>query len=412
MTPVTTVTTAPETRSAARTRVVVHVGAPKTGTTYLQERLAANLDTLGRHQVVYPILPGGDHFSAALDLIDMDWGGQGERVQGAWDELVRDVGAAPDGSTVIVSHELLAGATRPQVKKAVQQLESAGCSDGQSNEVHVVYAARDLARQIPAEWQEGIKHRRKRGFAKFTSVIAEAKKGPGAKMWFWRAQDLRGVLTRWGSAVPAERIHLVTVPPSGADRDELYHRYCRAMAIDPSWAPATAGGSNTSVGAAEATLLRRLNKRLKKVDYPNEAYRVLVRQLVVHETLAQRSSTGKGSGKAAIGADVHAWAAPLAEEWIAWVREQGIDVVGDLEDLRLPAPDPDARERPVDKPREKDVADAALDALVAVLQRAAEHDPDAQPTAHPRLYALGRRVVRRGRRAARRVKRTGPGADA
>ena len=396
------VTTMSEARSGARARVVVHVGAPKTGTTYLQERLAANLDTLAAHGVVYPILPGGDHFSAALDLIDMDWGGQGARVQGAWDELVRDVGSAPDGSTVIVSHELLAGATKPQVRRAVRALESAGCRGGQVNEVHVVYASRDLARQIPAEWQEGVKHRRKRSFARFTTVIAEAKKGPGAKMWFWRAQDLRGVLTRWGSAVPSERIHLVTVPPPGADRDELYRRYCRAMEIDPTWAPQSAGGSNTSVGSAEAALLRRLNKRLKKVDYPNEAYRVLVRQLVVHETLAKRS----GSDKAVIDADVHAWAAPLAEEWIGWVREQGIDVVGDLDDLRVPAPDPDALDRPVDQPREKDVADAALDALVAVLQRAAEHDPGAQDVAHPRLYALGRRVVRRGQRLRRRVRRT------
>ncbi|QWC86322.1 hypothetical protein KLP28_06415 [Nocardioidaceae bacterium] len=385
-----------------RCRVVVHVGAPKTGTTYLQERLAANAARLAAHGVTYPVLDGGDHFSAALDLIDMDWGGQREQVRGSWDELVADVAAAPDGATVIVSHELLAGASKAQVRQAVAQLEAAGCTGEETNEVHVVYAARDLARQIPAEWQEGVKHRRKRSFAKFTTVIGSARKGPGAKIWFWRAQDVRGVLTRWGVAVPTERLHLVTVPRSGAGPDELFHRYCTAMGIDPSWAPEPAGGANTSIGTAETAMLRRLNKRLKAVDFRNEAYRVLVRQLVVHETLAQRP----GSDKAAIDATVHSWAAPLAEEWIGWVQEQGIPVVGDLDELRVPAPRPGERTRPVDKPKQGDVADAAMDALVAVLQRAAQHDPQARPVSHPRAAALARRVARRSKRALRRVQGT------
>ena len=51
------------------------------------------------------------------------------------------------------------------------------------DEVHVVLTARDLARQIPAEWQENVKHRGRRSFARFMG-------------WSWR----RGVpIPRRGS---------------------------------------------------------------------------------------------------------------------------------------------------------------------------------------------------------------------
>ena len=59
-------------------RVYLHVGAPKTGTTYLQDRLAANRNELARHDVHYPLGLHASHFRAALDLLDLSWGGQRE----------------------------------------------------------------------------------------------------------------------------------------------------------------------------------------------------------------------------------------------------------------------------------------------------------------------------------------------
>ncbi len=51
--------------------VYLHVGAPKTGTTYLQDRLQANRSALAVHGVSYPVGPHNDMFPAALDLIDL-----------------------------------------------------------------------------------------------------------------------------------------------------------------------------------------------------------------------------------------------------------------------------------------------------------------------------------------------------
>jgi hypothetical protein len=61
------------------------------------------------------------------------------------------------------------------------------------------------------------------------------------------------------------------------------------------------------------------------------------------------------------------------------VTEAGVDVVGDLEDLRPVRPAPDEVWQDPDKPRARDVTDAALDALVALTLEAARRiDPDEQ----------------------------------
>ena len=61
-------------------------------------------------------------------------------------------------------------------------------------EVHVVYSARDLGRQIPAAWQESIKQGRKWPFRKFLAPL------PGrGKPWFVRAFDLPDRARRRGA---------------------------------------------------------------------------------------------------------------------------------------------------------------------------------------------------------------------
>jgi len=348
-------------------RVYLHVGAPKTGTTYLQDRLALNRQELARHDVHYPLGLQASHFKAALDLLDVSWGGQREGARGEWAKLVDRVNRH-DG-TVIVSHEILAGARPQQIRRAM--------ADFAGSEVHLVYSARDLARQIPAEWQEGVKHRRRRTFARFLRQVQNARRTKPT-MWFWKAQGLPDVLTRWGHGLPPEQVHLVTVPQSGAPRDLLWHRYCEAFGIDPAWAPAESSRENVSIGTAETALLRRLNRRLKKAGLPGEDYRRLVRQLVVHETLAQR----KDMTRATLPPSAYPWVEEIAREWVDWVEGSGIHVIGDVADLRPVRPAEDAVWRDPDKPRRRDMVDAALDAMVALTVEAASRpDPDDQLTA-------------------------------
>jgi len=357
-------------------RVYVHVGAPKTGTTYLQDRLFLNRVELASHGIAYPVGLKEDMFGAALDLIDRPWGGMRDEVHGEWDALVRRVRRS--SGTVVVSHEILAGARPQQVERAMRDLGDF--------EVHVVYTARDLARQLPAEWQEQVKHNGRNTFRRYLRQVHKAKQTNPSR-WFWRVQGLPDVLSRWSRNLPPDHVHLITVPQPGGPRDALWLRFCGVVGIDPAWAPQESERRNPSLGGAETTLLRRLNEVLLEEDFGGDDYRKLVREVIAHRTLARRDEMTRVTLPPAD----YDWAEEVAESWIEWAQGAQIDVVGDLEELRPRRPAEDEPWVNPDRPRPRDVADAAVDALVAVVLEAARRpDPDT---------ALRAKVVKAVRRA-------------
>jgi hypothetical protein len=233
--------------------VYVHVGPPKTGTTYLQDVLWRNQRTLAGCGVV---VPGRqiDHFHAALDLRGIAFGGHDNpEVPGAWDRLVsRALGAT--GGRVVLSHEVFAGARPEEIARAVSDLSPAA--------VHVVYAVRDLGRQLPAVWQEGLKNRKTIRYEAFLRRTLQPE--VSIERGFWRAQHAVAVLARWREHLPVERIHVVTLPPAGAaaSGDVLWRRFCDALGIDGAGVDLDVARSNASLSPTQCELLRRLNAAL------------------------------------------------------------------------------------------------------------------------------------------------------
>ena len=360
-------------------RVYVHVGAPKTGTTYLQDRLALNAASLRRHGYRYPTGTHADMFLPALNLLDRPWGGMRPQAEGEWDALVRRAWRAR--GTVVISHEILAGAKPAEASRALRDLSFA--------DVHVVYSARDVARQVAAEWQEQLKHQRKVSFRTFLEQIREATDQRRATRWFWRVQGLPGVLERWGNGLAPDHVHLVTVPRPGGPPEQLWQRFCTALGIDPAWAPREGARRNPSIGTAESTLLRRVNARLKEAGLPSEQYRALVRQLVVHETLAARPDMTPVT----LPPDAYDWAEEVAQGWVDWAKGAGVDVVGDLDELRPVRPPAGSEWHDPDRPRPREVTSAAIDAIVALTLEAARR-PDPDDTLTSRAARLARYLRR------------------
>lgn len=366
-----------------RRRLYVHVGAPKTGTTYLQGILELNASTLAQHEVHFAshalATPTLFQFRAALDFLGRtDWQGSIAAHQGAWDTLARRI--RRHHGTVIFSHEILASAKPKHVRRLWQDLDV-----GESTELHVVYTARDLGRQLPAAWQEGIKQGQRWTYARFLSRFQQER------MWFYRVFDIPRVLTTWSAGLPPERVHLVTVPAAGAEvpRDELWHRFCRACAIDPAWAPETGPRENRSLGIAETQVIRRLNRRLGRSERPGGRYDALIRLMLAEGVLVNRDSD-----TVRMPPDLYPWVSERTQRWIEWIEQSGIDVVGDLADLRVPAPDPAVAWHDPDRARPRKQLQAALDALAAMTQEAARRDdPDATLTA--KVKRAGRRAVGR-----------------
>lgn len=362
------------------TRVVhLHIGAPKTGTTYIQSRLGLNARQLARHGVHFPASsrmarPEVSHFRAALDLLGQDWGGPPGHAAGAWPALMRQV--RRQSGNVIVSHEILAPAEPEAIARARRDLAG--------SELHIVYSARDLARQLPAAWQESIKQGRTWTFKKF---LKRARRGTP---FFMRAFDVPTVLSGWGADLPPERVHLVVVPqrrslvtPDG--EDTLWTRMCRAFQIDPAWAPKDSHATNESLGVAETQVLRRLNLALGRQVAREGEYDALVRALVAEGRLFDDKSD-----PVTVGPDSYPWLEEMTERWIEWAEQSGIHVVGDLQELRpVPLADP-GRWRSPDKVKKRKLLRASVSALANMTAEAARRpDPDRAVT------KLAAREVRR-----------------
>jgi hypothetical protein len=110
----------------------------------------------------------------------------------------------------------------------------------------------------------------------------------------------------------------------------------------------------------ETALIRRINRSANRVLPPAD-YRPLVRELLAHQTLSRRVL----SPRLALPPEHVPWVQEREAAFVAAIQRRGYDVVGDLDDLRgnatlHPYVDPD-------KPRERDVAFAAVDARKALL---------------------------------------------
>jgi len=333
-------------------RVHLHVGTPKSGTSYLQDKLALNRGLLEQQGIDYIHTRRGNHFEAALDLIGETWAGEEKAARGQWEALALDARKAR--RDVLVSHEILAAAEPASVARAMASFPGL--------EVHVVLTARDLGRQIPAEWQERVKHRGRRDYREFIRALQKNYARTDWLMWFWRVQHVPRILDNWGASLPPERVHLVTVPPSDRPRDLLWKRFADVVGISQDASYAESETTNESLGGAEVTMLRRLNIELAEREVPRETYVEWVREAIVKDVLAQRA----GKERATVPPRHRAAVDEITAEWLEKIRGSGIDVVGDLDDL-VPVWSDGATWADPDEADPAVVAEAAIQALAYVI---------------------------------------------
>ncbi|GAB2469815.1 hypothetical protein [Jatrophihabitans fulvus] len=306
--------------------VFVHVGAPKSGTTYLQRTLWGNRQLLRRHGLLYPGNAWEDHVFAALALREITFQGHANpRIAGSWRRLVREV-EEWGGPRAIIDQELLAAANERQVARALDMLSFA--------EVHIVCTLRDTARVLPAAWQEWVRNREVDTYADFLAAVRGPRPGPDgpwtptARMAneFWRHHDAVATLARWGASLPPEQVHVVTVPQSGAPPDTLWNRFAEVLGIaDLALVRPTA--SNPSLAAPAAAVLHDLNRSVGGKAYPWSTYDRVVKHAVAPALAAVRGA------RIELPEDDFAWAREVSVATAEALGHAGYRVHGDLADL-------------------------------------------------------------------------------
>jgi hypothetical protein len=301
-------------------RVYVHIGPPKTGTTFLQAVLRRNRSRLADAGVKLPLDGELEHFLAALDLRGFDFKGHAHPSRpGAWPRLAKAVDVTP-GAVTVISNELFAGAHSAEIARLVRDLAPA--------EVHVIYGARDIARQLPAAWQESVKNRGRRPWASYLDNALRLLDEGDIHRGFWRGQHQPSTLGRWAEHVSPERIHVVTLPQRGAPPDLLWQRFCAAMGIDAQGYDLDVERSNPSLSAEETEVLRLVNKALPEdVNWPT--YQRRIKRL-----FNQRANRGRSSGtRLTVPREYQDRLVDHMAQVKKQLIEAGYGVVGSLDDL-------------------------------------------------------------------------------
>lgn len=340
--------------------VYLHVGGPKSGTTFLQQVLETNASALAAAGVLV-VGPRLDAIRAAmvvrqdsrLDQLPPD-------AREAWSRLVAQV-RGWQGRAAVLSYELFAGASAEQARAALADLTGL--------EVHVVVTARDLAKSIPSSWQEQLKF----GLTKPLERWRPPAESAADSEWGWRTMQPANVAARWGADLPPERVHVVTVPSGSGRSEELWSRFADACGLaGVEGLDLSVERANESLGVVQAELLRRVNKALDGRVQGSRQRSLWIRDVLAHQVLA-------GLGREPIGLtdDQLAEARQQAEQAQQAIEAAGYRVHGELADLhpgevsgRLPAEVTDA-----------EVLDSAVLAVADLLvwARDAGADPRGRP---------------------------------
>lgn len=309
-------------------RTVLHVGLPKTGTSFVQGVLRGNLGVLGKHGVRVPVgaetWPSQDLFLAVLYVTERSesWGRSAEAGKRAWSRISAD--ARKHQGTTVISSETLCLASRDQIARILTDLAGV--------EVDVVVTVRDPARQVPAEYQEGVKHGRRMSYPAFLDTVLSEEPPSGGQRRstrdrFWNAQDPVAVLDRWAEHVGPERCHVVTCPPAGAEPIELWSRFAQVLGVADVEVEMPPKEVNTSLGAVQIEVLRRLNRRVTRKG--NErAYGDVVKRLYAGTILR-----GQDGERLTLPEDRAERVRVLAEGWVDQLTDRGYQVSGDVRDL-------------------------------------------------------------------------------
>jgi hypothetical protein len=169
------------------------------------------------------------------------------------------------------------------------------------------------------------------------------------------------VLDEWAGLVRPEKVHVIAVPSYSKDPDGVFRMMGEAVGFDAGVIHRPTGALNSSFGVVEAELWRRVNVALgDRLPEFTRGYGAALRFPFERGVIPKLASPRVG-----LPDDMVPWLQEHARETITTLTERGYVLAGDLERL-VPADDAG---RPVVVPDEKEIADAAVQAIANLAVR-------------------------------------------
>jgi len=295
---------------------VIHIGAPKCGSTALQSAFYQNRDALRSEGVTY-IGESSHWISAAKAVAEVS-----DRISGKnppiseWDRLVKEVNAVTSG-TALISSEWFSAASEASVQRIVSDLDA--------NRLHAVLVIRPLTSTLPSAWQQGLKLGGKQGLSEWLDTILNHPEDPRSNR-VWSKHRYDQIAERWITSLGRERVTVVVADES--DPTYIFMALSQILGLRQGSLSAPPKRTNPSLSAFEADALAELNKIYFERGGTLYAYRSGV--LRTFDGYVNSIRSGAAQRSAISPAQMPAVQA-LNTSIAAGIREAGCRVLGDLD---------------------------------------------------------------------------------
>lgn len=295
---------------------VIHIGAPKCGSTALQSAFHQNRDALRSGSVTY-IGESSHWISAAKAVTEVsDRLSRKTPLISEWNRLVKDVRLVTSG-TALISSEWFAAASEASVQRIVNDLDA--------KRLQAVLVIRPLTSTLPSAWQQGLKLGGKQSLSEWLDTVLSQPEDPRSKR-VWSKHRYDQIAQRWVSALGRERVTVVVADES--DPAYIFTAFSQILGLKQGSLSAPPKLTNPSLSAFEADALAELNKIYFDRGGTMYAYRSGVLRTFdgyvnsIRSGAAQRSTISPAQLPA-----VQALNTSIA----AGIREAGCRVFGDLD---------------------------------------------------------------------------------
>lgn len=255
-------------------RVVLHIGARKTATSYIQRCLQVLAARGDIDPGMYPLDTRGaddhNHVPGMIDLLRTydeiplqadAWGHLDGSAASALIDRVRDT-----PGTVVISAEALASTRLAGARTAVAAFAPA--------DVTVLVTTRALGRVLTSSWAQHVRNGNIETFNRYLSLRAEERQDMAtletrAGRAFWRAYAYGQLVRRW-QATGADVV-VATVPPAGSDPDVMWERFRTVTGLTselPAQPPrVSVRKSNSSLALEQTYVLQGFNVAAKAAGH-------------------------------------------------------------------------------------------------------------------------------------------------
>ncbi len=249
----------------AKSKVLIHIGGPKTGTTAIQTALAENRHALRERGILYP--GTGKNQQASLFPLKRIAGYE-NFVSGdpsLWQQLVDEVNQWE--GVVVLSSEVLISVPMDVINEIVDTIGT--------SQIEILITGRSLHELVVSQWQESVKAGDTISLREYANEIARGpKNATDSSLIFWLVADYVTPIQRWSQRLGIEYIIVQCVDT--AQPDETLRSFEQIAEI-PSGLLGTSSQNpvNQSLTYAEAELIRSCNQILLQDSASNHHYSTL-----------------------------------------------------------------------------------------------------------------------------------------